>query len=156
MYISETEYRKIQTVMPIVCVDLLIIFNGRCLLLKRSCEPVRGQYWFPGGRIFKMETIQKAVTRKAKEEVGLDCTFQEIVSVEETIFEKTDKMHTDIHTVNICCKLTTLSVRDLNIDEHHTEYVWVSFEDIAKYNLHRSVIEPLKKCFQLNEERELM
>lgn len=49
-----------------------------------------------------METIKEAALRKAKEEVNLGCQFQQIVSIEESLFNKKEEMFTDIHTLNIC------------------------------------------------------
>ena len=88
MFIPEIEYKSILSSIPILCVDLLIINNGKFLLLKRENEPAKGEYWFPGGRLLKFETIRDASLRKAREEVNLECDFKNIISVEETIFKK--------------------------------------------------------------------
>jgi len=140
MYLPELEYKLILRSMPILCVDLLIIHDGKCLLLKRDNEPAMGQYWFPGGRINKLETIKDAAIRKAKEETNLDCEFVKIVSVEETIFFKNKNMTTDVHTVNICCHLTPFSITPLHFDNYHSDYKWVT-----KHNnsYHRAVNNPL-------------
>lgn len=84
--IPKATYRKILELVPIVCVDLVIVNKNKCLLVKRNNEPAKGQYWFPGGRVYKMETIEKAALRKAREEVNLRCKFQGIISIEQTIF----------------------------------------------------------------------
>lgn len=52
MFIPENDYKKILSTMPILCVDLIIFFDGKCLLLKKKNEPAKGQYWFPGGRVY--------------------------------------------------------------------------------------------------------
>ena len=91
MFIPEIEYKSILSSLPILCVDLVIINNGKFLLLKRENEPAKGEYWFPGGRILKLETIKSAALRKVKEEVNLECDFQHIISIEETIFKKKEK-----------------------------------------------------------------
>jgi len=67
MYIPDEEYKYILKNMPILCVDLLIMHDGRCLLLKRDNEPAKGEYWFAGGRVRKLETIESAAKRIAKE-----------------------------------------------------------------------------------------
>ena len=126
--------------MPILCVDLLIIFEGKCLLLKRNNEPAMGQYWFPGGRMNKRETIKDAAIRKGKEEVNLDCEFIKIVSVEETIFVKNENTNTDIHTVNICCEMVPISITSLKLDKYHNDYNWVSKQSTS---YHKSVNHPL-------------
>ena len=43
-----------------------------------------------------METIEKAALRKAREEVNLNCRFQTIISIEETIFPNVLKVSNSI------------------------------------------------------------
>ena len=150
MFIPQEEYDKILSMMPILCVDLMILFNGECLLLKRRNEPAKGQYWFPGGRIYKMETIKDAALRKAKEEVNLDCRFQEIVSIEESMFKQRGEMVTDVHTVNICCKLATDSISEIALDRQHDGHVWITKNNLGTLDLHQCVIRPLEKVFGNN------
>ena len=128
MYIPDLEYQKILEFLPIVCVDLVITHNDKCLLLLRNTEPAKGQYWFPGGRINKMETIIDAAIRKSKEETNLDCQFVKILSVEETIFPKKENMKIDLHTINICCHLTSDNIENLHIDKYHDNYKWTAEE----------------------------
>ncbi len=72
MIIPEQLYKKIIKVMPVPCVDLLITDKqGKVLLVKRKNEPAKGQWWFPGGRVYFGETRQAAAIRKLKEECGL-------------------------------------------------------------------------------------
>lgn len=137
MFIPDLEYKKILEYLPIVCVDLLIIYDNKCLLLFRNNEPAKGQYWFPGGRINKMETIRDASIRKAKEETNLNCEFIDIVSVEETIFNDSD-----LHTINICCYLTVNNIDKLQFDKYHSDYKWVD-EESDKY--HKSVNYPISQ-----------
>lgn len=148
MFIPADEYKRILSVLPILCVDCLIIHEQKCLLLKRTGEPAKGQYWFPGGRVFKGETIHDAALRKGREEVNLLCTFEQIISIEETIFKQQSTMETDIHTVNVCCKLSATETSNLNIDEYHDGYIWVSSEHAKGLDLHQAVLSPILKCLQ--------
>lgn len=151
MYIPNKEYAQILKCMPIVCVDLLILFDNKCLLLKRDNEPAKGQYWFPGGRVRKLETIEQAAIRIAKQETNLDCKFVKQISVEETIFDKNEAMNTDIHTVNICCHLTPENVVELNIDNLHSDFIWVNQQSIS---FHKAVNFPLSLIgFKLNDSK---
>jgi colanic acid biosynthesis protein WcaH len=141
MFILASEYLRIVEVIPIVCVDLLIINDNKCLLLKRENEPAKGQYWFPGGRIRKNETIEQAALRIAKEETNLNCHFVEKLCVEETIFEKAGNLNSNVHTVNICCKLTIASMTDiLKTDQFHSEFKWISQQSNS---YHPAVNRPL-------------
>jgi colanic acid biosynthesis protein WcaH len=72
-FIEEDLYKQICTQMPIPCVD--IVFqnkDGRFLLVKRLNEPLKSQFWVPGGRILKSETSLDACVRKCKDELGLE------------------------------------------------------------------------------------
>jgi len=151
MFIPENDYKKILSTMPILCVDLIIFFDGKCLLLKRKNEPVKGQYWFPGGRVYKMETIKETALRKAKEEVNLDCQFQEIISIEESMFKQNKNMMTDIHTVNICCKLVADSISEISLEKQHNGNIWVTTDSAKKMELHPCVMGPLEKVFDQDE-----
>lgn len=140
MYIPEKQYSEILRCMPILCVDLLILHDNKCLLLKRNNEPAMGQYWFPGGRINKLETIKDASIRKAKEETNLDCEFVKIIAVEETIFIKNENMNTDVHTVNICCEMIPFSISPLQLNKYHNDYIWVRKQSKS---YHKAVNHPL-------------
>ena len=126
--------------MPILCVDLLIIHENKCLLLKRDNEPAMGQYWFPGGRINKFEIIKDAAIRKAKEETNLNCEFIKIISIEETFFLKNEFMDVDKHTVNICCEMIPATISLLKVDEYHNDYMWVNKQSKS---YHEAVNRPL-------------
>jgi hypothetical protein len=141
MFINSNDYNKIVDQIPIVCVDLLIIFQNKCLLLKRNNSPAKGQYWFPGGRIYKMETIENACIRISMQETNLRCKFVRQICTEETLFIKEDDMLSDKHTLNVCCQLQVDEIYKLNIDKFHNDYLWT---DIILDNLHISVVRPLK------------
>jgi colanic acid biosynthesis protein WcaH len=134
------QYNYILEVLPVVCADALIVYQAKCLLLLRDNEPAKNTYWFPGGRIYKNETIVNAALRKAKEETNLDCLFERIISAEESIFEKKDAMTTDLHTVNVCCLLSVNNISNLFIDKLHTSFKWVNKLDKS---YHPAVNNPL-------------
>ena len=65
-------YRKIYRLLPIFCVDAVVMDGrGRFLLTRRTNKPMRGAWWFPGGRVLKNESARRAVLRKLREETGL-------------------------------------------------------------------------------------
>jgi colanic acid biosynthesis protein WcaH len=140
--IPEDEYLRILECLPIICVDLLIINEGKCLLLLRNREPAKDTYWFPGGRIYKNETIINAALRKAKEETNLYCSFERIISVEESIFERKGDMIMDLHTVNVCCLIFVKDYTGIKIDQLHSNYKWI---DKIDPSYHPAIKNPLLK-----------
>lgn len=141
MYIPDKLYSQIVSVLPITCIDVILLHQNRCLLLLRDNEPAKDQYWFPGGRLKKGEHIKDAVVRKVFEEVGLNCTFEKIVTVEETYFEATPAMTQDVHTINICCAARIEHFSKPHLDRFHKSFKWI---DSIEESLHEGVKNPLK------------
>lgn len=57
---------------PSVTVDIIIIKDGRILLIKRGGHPCLGKLAFPGGFVDPNEDVYAAAVRELKEETGLD------------------------------------------------------------------------------------
>lgn len=116
MMIDKELFEKCVDNLPILCVDGLIISGNKILLLKRNNEPAKGEWWFPGGRVFKNETLDDAIIRKSKEETNLDVVIEKQLCVYETIFEKK-------HTVNVCYVLS-LTSSFIKLNDDHIEFDW--------------------------------
>lgn len=118
-WIPQDLYNRILDVMPIVCVDVVIIHNERFLLIRREREPARGKLWLPGGRLHKGEGLIDCALRKAQEECGLDCLAGSMVHYASTVFER-------VHSVNFCYLLYAKT--DLvTLDDTSSQYQWVGF-----------------------------
>lgn len=134
--------------LPILCVDVLVVYSEACLLLKRKNQPAKNHWWFPGGRLHKNESIKNAAHRKCKEEVNLSAKFIGIISIEETIFPKVNSMNCDIHTVNICCQMNVEDISCISIDANHADYLWTDASQACALNLHSAVLEPILKVLR--------
>ena len=55
-----------------VTIDAVIIKNSKILLIKRGVEPFKGYWGTPGGYVGWDETIDDAVKREVKEELGVN------------------------------------------------------------------------------------
>lgn len=86
--IPQKLYKKIVELVPIVCVDVVLIHDGRYILLKRQNEPLKGQWWVVGGRALKGETSYKTALRKIKEETGLKATNLVLRGIYEDHYKK--------------------------------------------------------------------
>jgi len=146
MRIPSVEYNRIQELLPILCVDVAMTYEGKCLLLRRLNHPEKGQWWFPGGRILKNELIKVAALRKSFDEVGLKAEFNGILTIEETRFARKETMACDVHTVNICYHLVVKNTVGLKVGSDHDAFQWVDLPFAENLNLHESVIRPLSLC----------
>ena len=145
----ETEfYKSILSIMPIICVDLVIQTEGQVLLIKRNNSPAKDHWWFPGGRIMKGEKIKETAERKALEEVGLLCSYNKILGVEDTYFACEDEMESDIHTINIICEMLCNKFIEIKLDNNHSKFIWLNINNLENYKLHKGVLRPLRKLIR--------
>jgi len=72
MYIEDSLYKQILENSVNLCVDVLLRYDHKYLLIKRKEEPCKGVYWPIGGRIHKGEGAEQAARRKIFEEIGID------------------------------------------------------------------------------------
>ncbi len=138
MIIDENDYIKIMETMPVVCVDGLIVNNKKeFLLVKRNNEPLKGQYWLPGGRLHKNETLENSIKRKIYEE--LRCEVKIIKSLgyfEEFFGETKQNVNSGFHAISIVFLLKLLS-SDILLDNQSDDWKWFSKlpERFNTYNL---------------------
>ena len=84
------------------------------MFLRRQNSPAKGQWWFPGGRIRKGETLEETLIREVKEETGLQLIESKLVNVYSRIF---NERH-DITIAYICkCKKDKIT-----LNNEHSEY----------------------------------
>jgi colanic acid biosynthesis protein WcaH len=85
--IPAAEWRTIVANVPIVSVDLLVRHEDGVLLGRRTNDPVKGEWYPPGGRVEKMETREAAVDRVAGEELGVEVEIVESLGAFEHMYD---------------------------------------------------------------------
>ena len=113
-------YDLIVDVLPIASVEAVISKDGSYLFLRRNNCPVKGEWWFPGGRVRKGETFAETLYREVKEETGLEVVESELLNVYSRIF---DERH-DITIVYLC----KCSGDKVVLNDEHSEYKY--FKDL--------------------------
>ena len=61
--------------------DVVILYNGGVVLIRRKHEPFKGHYALPGGFVEYGERVEETAIREAKEETGLDVKLLRFVGV---------------------------------------------------------------------------
>ena len=131
--------------MPLVCVDVVIIHNNKCLLLKRKNWPAKNQYWLPGGRILKNESIKEATIRKVKEETNLNTVYRSFLTVEETFFQN-DQLTK--HTINLTNLVVATTDTGFRLDNQHSNFKWLEKDDPFLLQLDDAVQNPIRCAYQ--------
>lgn len=81
--LSKIEWNFIFRRVPRVTVDVIIKDRRGVLLIKRSINPVIGQWHLPGGTLGFKESLLHAVKRKAREETGLQVKVKKFLGIIE-------------------------------------------------------------------------
>jgi 8-oxo-dGTP diphosphatase len=70
---------------PLVGVGVVLVEEGRILLVERGHEPSKGLWAVPGGKVDLGETLRDAAVREVAEETGLEVEIGEVIWVGEHI-----------------------------------------------------------------------
>jgi len=122
---------------PLVSIDLCLVCDGQILLGKRNNEPLKGEWFTPGGRIYKNETWQKALLRIIEAELGLcDITAKDfsLMGIWDHFYSNSvvDE-HISTHYVNLPHYADFQSRPPISIDDQHGEFQWFDLSSIANH-----------------------
>ena len=117
---------------PIPVVFVLIKNErGEILILKRSVE----EEWYPNtwniltGKIEDGENPDAAMKREIQEELGLF-----IDSYDEAVVPYVREMDNKQWLIH-AYRVTVLSTTSLQINHEHSEYAWITVDDLAKFDV---------------------
>jgi len=89
-WIPDEVWSDIVEHVPIPSVDLLVVTDDGLLLAKRQNEPAKSEWFVPGGRIYKGESLEGAAHRVAREELGVDVMIEEKLDAYDHRYETAD------------------------------------------------------------------
>tara|TARA_B100000401_G_C52685563_1_gene661913 strand:+ start:519 stop:953 length:435 start_codon:yes stop_codon:yes gene_type:complete len=122
-YFSAEEYQKIMKSMPIFCIDFLISFQKKYLLIKRKEEPLKNSFWVIGGRLMFKETIIHAAKRIQEREIGTYFSnFKEIGF--SNYFFPNKKGSRATHTPTLLFHISVNKIFNPKLDEQHNNFIW--------------------------------
>ena len=70
---------------PQAGVSICVVRDGRALLVQRSCQPLRGLWSLPGGRIEWGETLHEAALRELAEETAVEAEIRMLLDSVDVI-----------------------------------------------------------------------
>ena len=141
LYCKEKEIERIGTIdpnlyreaikqLPICCVDIFLFnpFQNAYLMVLRGNAPQKGEWWFPGGRLFKGESFFECAMRKCQTEVGVEIIPLAQLGTYSTLFPDS-AWGCQTHTINTIVLAQTKSP-DENpaTDPDHEDWKWQPLE----------------------------
>lgn len=124
--IPEALYKQILSVMPVICVDVVIRNDkGQYLLVRRENEPLKGEWWVVGGRMLHGEAARHACVRKTLDEVGLAITDLHFLGFYEDVFDKNSfQVPGPYHTLSLVFETCVTEVQSIQLNSQHSDWNW--------------------------------
>ena len=77
--LPEKLFRKIYSLVPRLCVEVIINNKEGIILIKREIKPYKGMWHLPGSTLMYNETLEQGAKRTAKSETGLDIKIKRVL-----------------------------------------------------------------------------
>jgi 8-oxo-dGTP diphosphatase len=90
---------------PMVGVGAIILRDDQVLLVQRGKEPSYGKWSIPGGLVELGESLQEAVMREVREEVGLDVQVRDlVVALDRVILDQAGRIEYHYILLDFLCE----------------------------------------------------
>ena len=117
---------------PLISIDICLVFDGQLLLGKRRNEPLKNEWFTPGGRVFKNERWQDCLKRVAFSELGLsiyDVGAFTLMGVWDHFYPNSIfSDSTSTHYVNLPYYLVVESEVHVKGDDQHAKFEWFDLD----------------------------
>ncbi len=98
--LTDEEYKFIFERVPRLCLDFVVVKDGKVLLAKRDIQPSKGLWALPGGMVRYGESVNDATDRIIKGELGCKILEKNMVGFMEFLDEiNKDGIH--VHSISI-------------------------------------------------------
>ena len=142
--LSEEIWKTCVDSIPIFGIDMVIFSRKYGVLMgRRINNPAKGKLFVPGGRVYKNEKIIDAFNRILLSETGLTFSFNKSTSMGlyEHFYNVTSWSNSDCSTHYIIeARLIEIELENIklkiNLDEQHSNFEWISIEDIQSDTIH--------------------
>lgn len=133
--LSDLEFKEVIKNTPLISIDLIIKNNKEEILLGyRKNAPAKDNWFVPGGRIWKNETLDNAFKRITKSELG-----QEIERKNASFYKVSQHFYDDnkfeitglsTHYVVISYQIDNFNQVQLTKDDQHSQFRWFKTDEL--------------------------
>lgn len=132
-----------------ICAAIVQNAEGQYLLCKSHPEfgVFPNQWAFPGGGMEENETLEEAVRREVREEVGLELESFEPLAFEDDLRVKKlrDGSSIEVYMVYLVFVTKAKNPENIRLNEEFVEYRWVDAANVQEYDLN----EPARRTFHI-------
>jgi len=133
---------------PIPTVGALIVNSKGQILLAKS-HKWKNRFTIPGGKIEIGETIEEALKREIKEEVGLEIKPIKFLLMQEAVYSEEFYKPKHFIFLDYLCKTET---NDVKVDKDEMqEFIWVVPRKALEMNVDTFTKKTIKKYLEIKE-----
>lgn len=126
-HVPESVFGECLAHLPQVCVEVVLEGDDGVLLARRTNEPARREWFWPGSRLYKGEQLEDAAHRVAREELGIEVELLDRVGVYSHFWDTTSVEGADSrHTVNVVYHARPVDDPEIELDDQHDAYRFVA------------------------------
>ncbi|RJE75700.1 GDP-mannose mannosyl hydrolase [Pseudoalteromonas sp. MSK9-3] len=137
MFLDKNTFSTVIESAPLVSIDLIVLDeNNQALLGERLNKPAQGNWFVPGGRILKNESLEEAFERLTQEELGEAFSLPEATLLglydhfyDDNVFG--DGFSTHYVAIAYILRLSK-PLNDLPHDIQHGKYQWFDIVSLLK------------------------
>jgi ADP-ribose pyrophosphatase YjhB (NUDIX family) len=135
---------------PLVGVGGVVIDRDRVLLIRRGCEPLKGEWSLPGGLLELGEELTAGVRRELLEETGLEVEPLEIILPFDRIVREGSRVKYHYVIVDYLCRRKRGRLRPASdvVDAR-----WVRRKDLPQYHLTDMATAVILQAFGMLKRR---
>lgn len=110
--------------LPQVCVELFVEHDDGVVVTKRTNDPAKGEWFWPGSRLYKGERLTAAAHRVASQELGIAIEIKAQLGVYSHFWETSSLPGSPTrHTVNVVYRVRpTATEIDVQLDDQHSDW----------------------------------
>ncbi|PTX15592.1 NUDIX domain-containing protein [Halanaerobium congolense] len=132
-----------------------VIFNPENKVLICRSTKWNSKYIIPGGHIESGEKMEEALVREVKEETGLEIYDIELLSLKESIYDKSFGRQKHFIFIDYICKTDFCEVK---LNDEADVYEWISLKELDDYDLEdfvKNLLEELRDKNELKYKTEI-
>lgn len=127
-WIPEEAYATCQQYLPEACVEVFLECCTGVLVARRTNEPAKGEWFWPGARLKKGEALEAAAHRVARQELGIEVELGSRLGVYSHFWDTSALPGVGSrHTVNVVFRAEPATEPvDVRLDDQHDDYRFVT------------------------------
>lgn len=131
---------------PLVGVGAIIFRGEQVLIVQRGREPAYGKWSLPGGLVELGESLEDAVRREVREEVGLDISVKDMVAaLDRVILDDAGRIEYHYILLDFICEASSAEPHPAT---DVMDCAFVSLDTLSQYPMTSGTVEVIRRAYE--------